>query len=139
VTAFTGCWFDEEWGERVASPALVEISNETSERLAIEQLYSTPGATATFLQVETEVIEPGEVATLRMSEAEYEDMRAGRFVMEGRCGSLVGWRREGRHLPRRASVRVMHLRIRVPACAPPRLPADAPEPTLEPGEPPPPE
>ena len=96
-----GCDFDGAYLRDLQEPAVLVIRNNTDVDVELSSVYSDPDATATFVFPATRVLSSSE-KTFRVREVDYEVLQAGKFVVEGRCGSAPTWRRLGTDFPRQA-------------------------------------
>jgi hypothetical protein len=110
-----GCRFDDYWTRGLALPAVVDLINESPSTLTLTGIYSAPGATTGF-SLDPVTVEPGSTVTIRVTEGAYREIVAGRFVLEGSCGTVSEGKRSGRDLPRSASADTLAVDVRVPDC-----------------------
>ena len=90
-----GCDFVGERQADTAFPRVVELKNASQDRIDLTALSSTPDAKATFFLMGKPLF-PGTTRSWRIRIDAYDDIRSGRFILDGACGDIARWAMDGK-------------------------------------------
>jgi hypothetical protein len=96
ICLLVACKFDEA-RQGLFTPATVTVVNESQEAIELTSISSTPNVESAF-GLEGGLIRPGSTLSRRITEAAFEAIRSGDFVLEGTCGAEKGWLGDGKQL-----------------------------------------
>ena len=90
----SGYSFDKERQFDIQYPATLEINNKSRNTIYLNSIYSTADMKGGFV-LEGGQIDPKSIFSIKISETVYDAIRDGKFVLEGVCGDVEKWRKDG--------------------------------------------
>jgi len=96
ICLLVACRFDEE-RQGLFIPATVTVVNKSQEAIDLTSISSTPNVESAF-GLEGGSLRPGSTLSRRITEAAFEAIRSGNFVLEGTCGDKKDWLGDGKRL-----------------------------------------
>lgn len=93
----SACAFDEQRQLDIRLPATLEIKNSAGQTINLSSIYSTENAKGGFV-FDGGSIAPSDSLKQKVTESSYRDLRDGHFVLQGSCGVMQNWSKQGSEL-----------------------------------------
>lgn len=110
LTLLNGCALDQKRTSDIQYPATLEINNSTLQVIDIQSIYNSPMARSGFV-LDGAQIAPGSLLSRRISQAIYDAIRAGHYVIDGSCADTGQWSIDGSMLEETAVLDKQQQRI----------------------------